>query len=53
MSAAYALSEGNLLITAVVSAPVLVWWWLFLVLMPGSYREAVLVYNEQVARERQ
>jgi SWI/SNF-related matrix-associated actin-dependent regulator of chromatin subfamily A member 5 len=53
VGASYTFSDGNLLVTAIVAAPVLVWWWLFLVLMPGSYRDAVLEYNQQLGTGRQ
>ncbi|KAL6759040.1 hypothetical protein V8C86DRAFT_2583735, partial [Haematococcus lacustris] len=41
IAAAWTLSSSNILVTVLVSVPVLLWWFLFLVLVPEQYKEAV------------
>ena len=48
VSVAWAASSGNPWITALISVPILVWWFLFLKLVPDSYREAVQEHNRRL-----
>ena len=41
IASANALSHGSVLLTALAAGPILVWWFLFLVVAPGEYREYV------------
>ncbi|PNH08531.1 hypothetical protein TSOC_004906 [Tetrabaena socialis] len=41
----YTLSGQSLLVGVLLAVPVAVWWWLFLLLVPAQYKQAVEEYN--------
>jgi hypothetical protein len=41
IAGANALSHGSVLLTVLAAGPILVWWFLFLVVVPAEYREYV------------
>jgi hypothetical protein len=47
VSVVWAVSGSNPWITALVAVPILVWWYLFLALVPASYRQSVEEHNKR------